>query len=75
MGKRCEDDERQIKRWQGVSGKRGRFMRFLVTQILKKKTKWDDETISPKIRQTLQHWGYKLTKKDFDNEVKRRRKK
>ena len=75
MGKRCEDDERQVKRWEGVSGKRGRFMRFLVTQILKNKTKWNDETISPKIRQTLQHWAYKLTKKDFDNEVKRRKKK
>jgi len=33
-----------------------------------------DETISPKIRQVLQHWGYKLTKRDYDNEVKRRRK-
>ena len=41
-------------------------MRFLVTQILKKGTKWNDETVSPKIRQVLQHWGYKLTKKDFD---------
>jgi hypothetical protein len=49
-------------------------MRFLVTQILKKRGgQWDDETISPKIRQVLQHWGYKLTKKDFDNEVERRK--
>jgi len=74
MGKRSEDDERQIKRWQGVSGERGRFMRFLVTQILKKKSKWNDENISPKIRQTLQHWAYKLTKADFNYEVKRRSK-
>ena len=74
MGKRGPDDERQIKRWQGVAGERGRFMRFLVTQILKKKSKWNDEDISPKIRQTLQHWAYKLTKADFDYEVKRRKK-
>ena len=74
MGKRSDDDERQIKRWQGIAGPRGRFMRFLVTQILKKKTDYNDETVSPKIRQVLQHWGYKLTKKDFDNEVKRRKK-
>jgi hypothetical protein len=73
-GKRSDDDIRQIKRWQALAGPRGRFMRFLVTQILKKKSKWNDENISPKIRQVLQHWGYKLTKKDFDNEVKRRTK-
>ena len=77
MGERGEDDERQIKRWQALAGPRGRFMRFLVTQILKKgdKSNWDDPTISPKIRQVLQHWGYKLTKKDFDREIKRREKK
>ena len=47
-------------------------MRFLVTQILRKNGKYNDESISPKIRQVLQHWGYVLTKKDFDNEIKRR---
>jgi|TARA_Y100000768_G_C23897473_1_gene643374 hypothetical protein len=72
LGKRCEDDERQIRRWMNLAGKRGRFMRFLATQIIKKNAKWNDMTVSPKIRQVLQHWGYKLTKKDFDNEIKRR---
>ena len=48
--------------------------KFLITQIQKKYGSYDDETISPKIRQTLQHWAYKLTKKDFDNEIKRRNK-
>ena len=74
MGKRGPDDERQIKRWLKLAGPKGRFRNFLVTQIVKKKGKWNDETISPKIRQVLQHWGYKLTKKDFDAEIKRRRK-
>lgn len=73
-GKRGPDDARQISRWEKLAGKKGRFMRFLVTQILKKKGKWNDESISPKIRQVLQHWGYVLTKKDFDGEVKRRKK-
>ena len=74
-GKRCIDDERQIKRWKGLAVHRGRFMRFLVTQILKKGTKndWNNSEISPKIRQVLQHWGYKLTKRDFNNEIKRRK--
>lgn len=75
QGKRGPDDVRQIKRWQALAGPNGRFMRFLVTQILKHSNyekRWNDETISPKIRQVLQHWGYVLTKADFDREVKRR---
>lgn len=72
QGKRSEDDERQIQRWKGLAGPKGRFMRFLVTQILKKNSEYNDETVSPKIRQVLQHWGYVLTKTDFDNEIKRR---
>jgi hypothetical protein len=74
MGKRGEDDERQIKRWKSLAGPNGRFRRFLITQILKKHGKYNDELISPKIRQVLQHWGYKLTKKDFNYDVKRRNK-
>lgn len=73
-GKRCADDERQIKRWIGIAGSRGRFRKWLVTMILKKNGKWDDQSISPKIRQTLQHWGYHLTYNDFENEKKERKK-
>ena len=72
QGKRGDDDERQIQRWMNLAGPKGRFMRFLVTQIVKKGGKWNDETISPKIRQVLQHWGYKLTNADYNNEIKRR---
>ena len=28
-------------------------------------SKFDDYSISPKIRQMLLHWGYELTEKDF----------
>ena len=34
--------------------------------IKAKNTSFDDETVSPKIRQTLQHWGVKLTSKDIN---------
>ena len=73
-GNRCDDDYRQINRCKRLAGHKGRFMKFLFTQILKKGTDkdWNNFNISPKIRQVLQHWAYKLTKKDFDNEVKRR---
>jgi len=65
-GKRSPDDERQIKRWKNLTGPNGRFKRSLVRLIVKKNTTYNDFTVSPKIRQTLQHWGYRLTKKDFD---------
>jgi hypothetical protein len=66
LGKRSEDDERQIKRWLGLAGKNGRFRKYLITLIKKKNADYNDESVSPKIRQTLQHWAYKLTKKDFN---------
>ena len=75
MGKRSKDDERQIKRWKQLAGPNGRFRKWLVTQILKKNGKWNQEDVSPKIRQTLQHWAYKLTKSDFTKEVKSRKEK
>lgn len=63
-GRRCADDERQIKRWQGVAGENGRFRRILINKIKKKRGRCNDYNISPKIRQTLQHWAYKLTDDD-----------
>lgn len=76
QGRRNEiEDKRQIDRWKGVASKNGRFRKWLVTLILKKDGEWNDTKISPKIRQTLQHWGYQLTKKDFDIEIKNKKKK
>ena len=65
-GKKSDDDARQIKRWKNLTGTNGRFLRSLVRLIIKKNATYDDFTVSPKIRQTLQHWGYRLTKKDFN---------
>ena len=63
-GKRGPDDERQVDRWTKTAGPRSRFRRMLINLIHKKKTSYDDFEVSPKVRQTLQHWGYRLTKKD-----------
>ena len=68
IGKRSSDDSRQIKRWNKLAGEKGRFRLWLITLIKKKQGKYNDYTISPKIRQTLQHWGYSLTKKDLDSD-------
>lgn len=86
MGRRCPDDERQIKRWLQLAGPRGRFRLWLITQIQKKGGSgsgsgsggvgsYNDYKISPKIRQTLLHWGYELTKDDYEKEVALRAKK
>jgi len=70
LGRRSNDDIRQISRFNKLAGPNGRFRKWLITLILKKgkPIDWDNDTISPAIRQTLQHWAYKLTKKDFDKE-------
>ena len=68
-GNRGADDERQIKRWLAIAGPKGRFRHNLINQIKKKNSTWNDVLISPKIRQVLQHWGYQLTKRDFDKVI------
>jgi len=49
MGRRCPDDERQIKRWKGVTRH--------VAQI-KKHCKAGDLSCRPKQRQALLNWAY-----------------
>ncbi|KAK9827267.1 hypothetical protein WJX81_005944 [Elliptochloris bilobata] len=65
MGRRTEDDDRQIGRWKGVAGEKGRWKRALVKQCVTKNKRWDDKSVSPVIRQSLLHWAYELTEADF----------
>ena len=62
LGRRSEDDERQINRWKNIVS---RFNGKLVKMIKDAGSKFDDYSVSPKTRQTLLHWGYELTEKDF----------
>ena len=41
------------------------FRGKLVKMIKNSDSKYDDYSISPKIRQILLHWAYELTEKDF----------
>ena len=66
LGRRSKDDERQINRWE----KNCKFRCKLVKMIRDAGGKFDDYSISSKIRQILLHWVYKLTEKDFFNELK-----
>ena len=65
-GRRSKDDVRQINRRKRIVTKcRGIFVKM----IRDAGSKFDDYSISPKIRQILLHWGYELTEKDFFNEL------
>ena len=65
MGRRTDDDKRQIKRWLALAGPKGRFKNRLVNMIKNKGAKYDDPNISPVIRRTLLHWGYQIKPSDL----------
>lgn len=60
LGRRTEDDARQIQRWYNFAGAKGRKRRELVRMIHERETTFDDYTVDPKTRQGLQHWAYVL---------------
>ena len=66
LSRRSKDDKIQINRWKKIVS---RFRDKLVKMIRDADSKFDDYSISPKIRQILLHWGYELTEKDFFNEL------
>ena len=66
QGRRTDDDKRQIKRWMGVAGPNSRFKKRLINMIKNQGSDVNDYTISPVIRQVLQHWACKITKKDLE---------
>ena len=49
MGRRCPDDERQIRRWKAIARH--------ITQV-KKNCRAGDMTCRPKQRQAILHWAY-----------------
>ena len=55
-------DERQINRWKRIMS---RFGGKLLKTIKNANSKFDDYSISPKIRQILLDWSYELTEKDL----------
>jgi len=71
QGRRTEDDLRQIGRWARCAGTTGRWKNNLISKIVKAGCGWDNYGVSPVVRQTLQHWAYSLTQKDFDKNKKK----
>ena len=62
LDRRSKDDEGQIKKWKGIVN---RFKGKLIKIIKDVNGKFDDYSISPKIRQISLHWGYELTEDDL----------
>lgn len=60
LGRRTSDDERQIQRWLNSAGPKGRFRNQLLNKCAIQKKAATDPTVSPVIRQTLQHWALEI---------------
>lgn len=61
LGRRHEDDHRQIIRWHNFCGNRGRWRKAIYKRIHETK----DWNISPIIQQSLLHWGYEVNEADY----------
>ncbi|KAH8196073.1 hypothetical protein TruAng_009759 [Truncatella angustata] len=70
MGRRCDDDERQISRWKKCVGESGRWRRTLLKKYIQQGIRsvideGDDEDddrgdVSPVVHQTCHHWAYEM---------------
>ena len=65
LGRRCEDDARQIGRWLACCGPTGRWKGNLAAKVLAARAAYDDARVAPVVRQTLLHWAYELTARDL----------
>jgi len=66
MGRRTQDDLRQIKRWAACAGVTGRWRNQLCGKVSTGRAAFDDPSVSPVIRQTLLHWAYELSECDYE---------
>ncbi|KAI1749187.1 hypothetical protein F4782DRAFT_313374 [Xylaria castorea] len=75
LGRRCEDDERQISRWRKCVGETGRWRRTLLKKYvqngIRTVTDEDDEVdekrdVSPVVHQTCHHWAWEVRQEALD---------
>ncbi|MBH98554.1 MAG: hypothetical protein CMM56_08895 [Rhodospirillaceae bacterium] len=66
MGRRHEDDARQIKRWAAFCGPKGRWRNRIYSQInLAGCSIETSQNISRRIQQSLLHWSYIVNDADY----------
>ena len=71
-GRRIDDDERQISRWNGVAGAKGRWRRALANKCAAAGVPAARSSeASPVITQTLLHWADAVTDRDVDQALRR----
>lgn len=75
MGRRCEDDERQVSRWKKCVGSTGRWRRMLLKKYVGMGVRevFDDgaddqeeKEVSPVMHQTCHHWAFQVTQEVLD---------
>ena len=73
MGRRCEDDGRQVSRWKKCVGGTGRWRRMLLKKYLQMGVRdvfddgeEEDKEVSPVMHQTCHHWAYQVQQMDLD---------
>lgn len=79
MGRRCEDDDRQVSRWARCVGERGRWRRALLKKygLLGIRSVFADEgggdddedapDVSPVVHQTCFQWGWQVDQPTLDS--------
>ncbi|KAI8626104.1 hypothetical protein F5Y19DRAFT_232845 [Xylariaceae sp. FL1651] len=75
LGRRCDDDERQISRWRKCVGETGRWRRVLLKKYvqngIRTVTDEGDEVddkidVSPVVHQTCHHWAWEVRQEALD---------
>ncbi|KAL8664772.1 MAG: hypothetical protein Q9202_002775 [Teloschistes flavicans] len=74
MGRRCDDDERQVGRWKRCVGETGRWRRMLIKKYASMGIKevFDDgedesnQSVSPVMHQTCFHWALEIRQNILD---------
>ncbi|KAI8944875.1 hypothetical protein F4801DRAFT_160930 [Xylaria longipes] len=74
LGRRCEDDERQVSRWRKCVGETGRWRRTLfkkyVQNGIRTVTDLDEidekRDVSPVVHQTCHHWAWEVRQEALD---------
>ncbi|KAL7419073.1 hypothetical protein Q5752_005909 [Cryptotrichosporon argae] len=66
-GRRCADDERQVRRWLKVAGPTGRFLRALLKKLAAAggRDAVADEDVGRVLRQTLWQWAYVVNEAEW----------
>ncbi|KAL1304016.1 hypothetical protein AAFC00_000457 [Neodothiora populina] len=74
MGRRCDDDDRQVGRWDRCAGRSGRWRRMLLKKYLQAGVRTvadegmdDGEEVSPVMHQTCHQWAFEVRQQDLDD--------